>query len=993
VKTLLAFEDQAMRHCLGWTSILIWAAASTVLAQQRDPTVPPAEYYIGFSPYFEGEYKAAADTFAAARRGGIRSTEGVWVDSICYFTMRGECFYQMGDLAGALEQYNQALKLAVFHADWMLRIEFPELIEPSASGVRTTITWGVSRRNTQLARIPDRMASFQGQLDNRTAIERGGIVASPQLFPLNVKEVVRCTCLAIRRRREIMGPVCRHDPFTGQLMAVMARRATRPNHWSQSWVSCQLGLAYASAGKMEQAASELTKSLLIAGQYDHELTSMALVELGKLAFEQGQHNAAATYFLEATFAAAAFDQYDVMQEAFRWGLITHLVSGQKGPYAPLVPAAAWARRGSRALQAWLLLLAAENAAAVGDTATATGLLGETRQTIGMRDMRGGAIGAYFNYQSALVEFQRGNFAAGTPLFTQAMTYMKGSSRRLFQIGLADVLYGGGTLSQRLADEVFGEVLREPTAADWTTDPMETLAVVLTPHLVPMQHWFEVVMLRKDIEKALEIADRIRRHRFYSTLPEGGRVLSLRWLLEGSPESLTQQAVLQRQDLLARYPNYAKLSAQSAALRKELESLPLASGQPEELKKQTQLLEQLAQTSLVQEAGLQEIALRREPAEFVFPPLRTVKEIREGLAADQLVLAYLATERYVTGFALSKDQFTTWQVEKPAEMLKLLGELLIRFGLSEKKVGLNAETLNDESWKATSTALLQKLTNVGDTGTWNAYHELIVVPDGVLWYVPFEALQVPANGATQPLMSKMLIRYVPTLGLVNGFGQPRKPNARTLIVAGPLYPGQDKQLATGAADEIRAALPDSVPIQDRLPAPSGVFSSTCDRLVVLTDLEPAARNAYAWSPMALDRGKAGGALDSWLLLPWQGPAEVVLPGFHTAAESGLKRGGNGSEVFLAVCGLMASGTRSALLSRWSVAGQSAYDLVGEYVQELPHSSAAEAWQRAVQLARQNPIDAELEPRVSAAGLKEDLTGEHPFFWAGYMLVDTGTKPKK
>jgi hypothetical protein len=243
------------------------------------------------------------------------------------------------------------------------------------------------------------------------------------------------------------------------------------------------------------------------------------------------------------------------------------------------------------------------------------------------------------------------------------------------------------------------------------------------------------------------------------------------------------------------------------------------------------------------------------------------------------------------------------------------------------------------------------------------------------------------------MSKMLVRYVPTLGLVHGFGQPRKPGARTLIVTGPMYPGQDKQIAASAADRIRAALPDAVPIQDRLPAPASVFSATVDRLIVLTDLEPNARSPYAWSPMALDRGKAGGALDSWFLLPWQGPAEVVLPGYHTAAESALKRGGNGSEVFLAVCGLMASGARSVLLSRWAVAGQSAYNLVGEYVQELPHAPAAEAWQRAVQLARQNPIDPELEPRVSTTGLQMDLTGEHPFFWTGYMLVDTGTTPSK
>ncbi len=74
---------------------------------------------------------------------------------------------------------------------------------------------------------------------------------------------------------------------------------------------------------------------------------------------------------------------------------------------------------------------------------------------------------------------------------------------------------------------------------------------------------------------------------------------------------------------------------------------------------------------------------------------------------------------------------------------------------------------------------------------------------------------------------------------------------------------------------------------------------------------------------------------------------------------MKRGSNGDEIFYAACGLMASGSRSILLSRWSVAGQSAFDLTREYVQELPFVSASEAWQRRVQLAARTPL-----PRTSS-----------------------------
>ena len=49
------------------------------------------------------------------------------------------------------------------------------------------------------------------------------------------------------------------------------------------------------------------------------------------------------------------------------------------------------------------------------------------------------------------------------------------------------------------------LLREPTPADWSTDPMETLSVVLIPHVIPMEHWFLAALQRKAPEEALEIA--------------------------------------------------------------------------------------------------------------------------------------------------------------------------------------------------------------------------------------------------------------------------------------------------------------------------------------------------------------------------------------------------------------------------------------------------------------------------------------------------------
>ncbi len=59
--------------------------------------------------------------------------------------------------------------------------------------------------------------------------------------------------------------------------------------------------------------------------------------------------------------------------------------------------------------------------------------------------------------------------------------------------------------------------------------------------------------------------------------------------------------------------------------------------------------------------------------------------------------------------------------------------------------------------------------------------------------------------------------------------------------------------------------------------------------------------------------------------------------------------------------------------------------------MPFSTADEAWQRAVQLVSQSPLDPQHEPRVKRKPDAPPVNAENPFFWAGYLLVDTGAEP--
>jgi hypothetical protein len=174
----------------------------------------------------------------------------------------------------------------------------------------------------------------------------------------------------------------------------------------------------------------------------------------------------------------------------------------------------------------------------------------------------------------------------------------------------------------------------------------------------------------------------------------------------------------------------------------------------------------------------------------------------------------------------------------------------------------------------------------------------------------------------------------------------------------------------------------------------VYATLFDRLVVLDDLTVDGGEPYAWSPVTIDRGTPGSTLESWLPLPWGAPDQVVLPGYHTPAENALKKlplSQAGSDVFLSVCGLMAAGSRTVLLSRWRTGGQTSFDLTREFVQELPHLPAAAAWQRSVLLSNDAPLSIEAEPRIKAGANDPIPTAAHPFFWSGYLLIDSGVAP--
>ncbi|MFV2068652.1 MAG: tetratricopeptide repeat protein, partial [Pirellulales bacterium] len=963
------FPATAVRPaCLLMAFAISWllAGGQTSEAQWSGRAVPRPRYYLAIAELYRGDYRRAERDFRGELRSAIKTVQSHWIDSICHHTMLGECYYTVAQYDRALEHYDAALNLYLAFPNWMVQVKFPPSIGQSASLARRVVPWGQGERAIRPGVFSDTMLVMQGRIDNSDVVRQGGIVQMAQFMPVNVAEIVRATALSMWRRRELMGPVARHDGLTDELVAAFSRRPGRPNHWSEAWIDVQLGLAHAMNGDAVQAQQYLTRSLLIGGSWDHPLTGRALTALGQLALESGDYPRAARMFDEATRSAFYFDNYVVIEDAFRLGLAAHLMTAAGEVYSPLAPAAAWAQsRRARQLEAGLRLLMADNALAMRQPQQAQGQLAGVRSIVGRRDMSRGILATRLNFLTAATAYQQRRPGGASDALQAALSAMAHGSKWLFQIHLADDRYyrSDGQITPRLAMELYGELLRDPTGPDWSLDPLESMAVLVTPHRNIYEHWFDAALRRKEVSTAIEIADRARRHTFHASLPLGGRLSFLRSILETPASQLPQQAALQRQNLLARYPAYDTLSKQARPIRQQLAAGPLVPADQEKRDARSRQWRELARISSQQEEVLREMAVARVASDPVFPPSVSTKELQQRLPDGQALLAWFATSERMHGFLLTNQGYRNWSVGSAKSLRRGVVGMLRQIGNFDGNREVGLTVLSRDDWKASSDQVVGQMFEHSKVDLARGIDELVIVPDSFLWYLPFESLVVGKQPRRSTLISRMRIRYAPTVGLSLPL-QPRYSSIRrTAVVVGKLYPRDSQAIAEEAFREVARVVPDTVLLRGPLPAASPVIGSLVQRLIVLDDIESA--GPYDWAPIRLDHPESVGALRNWFRLPWGGPRQILLPGFHTAAESSLKRNrsqASGQELFLSICGLMSCGARTVLLSRWRTGGQSSFDLVREFVQELPHTRAADAWQRSVELSMVQPVQPDPEPRL-------------------------------
>lgn len=986
----------------GICGLLLALSVVRPVAAQLGEDIPGGSYWTAVETFYSGDYRNAERAFRREAQRGVQTAQARWIDSICYHAMLGEVLYHEGRNAEALAEFDQACQLLLAYPDWLLRVRFREPPRPDPNLARRVPPWGRSERQTTLGRFPATMLVGTGQINQEDVIRNGGVVQMAQYWRVHAAEIVRTSALAIRRRNELLGPLGKYDPLSKQLSDVFSRGGLAPpNHWSNAWVELQLGLAQAGVDRVPEAMTHLSRALLADGRFDHPLTCVVLLEQGRLALAAGDHRNAARLLAEASFSAFYYDNWDVVTESLWLGWINHMASGSEGVYPPLAIAAEWARtNGLHHVGVKLQLAEAENWVWLNQLQQATAALQNATRRLGA--MRVGLAGIQQRYLEAVLQLLQGRTEPGAAALYEALSAQSKASLRNFQIYRANELFDARAVTPRIAETLYGKLLGDATPSDWSQRPLDTLAVMKTAHDAAFDRWFLAALERENVPLALEIAEQAKRRRFLVSLPLGGRLLALRSILETPPQELPSAASLQRQQLLATSPAYRDLAAAGSQLKRQIEDNPrFAQGELDD-KSLTDRFDSWGENAAAREQILLQMAVSRLPTSMVFPPLRKTTELQQTLADGEALVVFHAAGGNLYGFLLSNKGANVWVAAAtdarrlPAAVTDLLRSLG-NYG-ANKTVAI--DELEADDWRTPAAELYQTLfaDSRFDPRETTA---LTVVPDGLLWYLPLDVLVLPETDPPAMLADRMTVRYGPTAALAVGDARPLRRVQHTGIAANKYDTADAGNGADEAWDRLRSVVPGPLRLTVPLAQPGYLVAPLLDELIVLDETDVQLDQPLGWSPLPEARGRTANSLEAWLALPAGGPERVVLTGFPTAAEQGLKgtrrrsaaagaraRGpAPGSEIFQSLCGLMATGARTVLITRWRTGGQTNLDLVREFVRELPNTTAAEAWQRSVLLARESPLDPQHEPRLKRPDeAAEPPRAAHPFFWAGYLLVD-------
>ena len=959
-------------------------------------TVPGPGYDMTLGALAAGDYAAALDLAEGEYRGGVKIGADRWIDSIASSALLGECLFEAGRYREAVGRYEESLVLSAAQANWLLSVRFPP--QPPQPLRRPRVaTWGRSERNAQPSIVPDTTTIRQQGADPQDVLQRGGVLASTYDRTIRPQEVMRSLVIALYRMGSLLGELGRENSPLDAAARSLSRRPAPPQHYSQAWIDIALGTALWAQGKADQAQPLLTRGLFVGNQLDHPLTAWGLIVLGRMALDADQAPQAAKLFEEATYTAADYGDMRALEEAFQLAWTAHRMAGTPGVAPSISAAADWARGGPPVLRARLLAMQAESFAVAGNPRAAANALKGIDGRLLKGDAGRGTLGSLAAYASAVMAYAGDDVAGGDGELERAISIARSRSLKLFRLDLLVELLkaGSSAVSDRQADGWFSSWLADPRPRDLALDPLDTLAVMSSPREAAFDAWVAVAG-RRGNEQILEAAEATMRNRWLSARPLGGRRIAVQRFLAADPRTLEPAEAARRAALVAGQQGLDALLTRTAQLRGSLEAAAAADPAADPLRDMAGEWQEYAGLATRGQAVVAALAAGRNATPPLFPPLTPSPEIRRRLEPGQALLSFHWTAAGLFGALEFRDRLLTWQIRQSAGLpgeLKVLAKSLL---LSDKAAAVPADRLGAGDWQG-SVARIERMLFENSRGVSLAggIEELVIVPDGWLWYLPFELLPVATNqagGDRRPLRDVCRIRYAPTRSLAVMRFEPRQPGT-TGVLVGRLNRGEKEPEVAAAVGRLTAGVAGAVQVEVPAAGPSAALVGSLFDTLLVYDESTTADSPAAATLLAAGQGRSGLSLAEWLAPPSKRPQRVIVPGLQSAMGGGLSKplARPGQDVFLTVTDLLAAGSTTALVTRWRSGGGVAGDLVQEFLRETAGPggiSAVEAWQRAVDIVTPERPDLETEPRIKPAAGTDLADARHPLFWAGFLLVDVG-----
>ncbi len=270
--------------------------------------------------------------------------------------------------------------------------------------------------------------------------------------------------------------------------------------------------------------------------------------------------------------------------------------------------------------------------------------------------------------------------------------------------------------------------------------------------------------------------------------------------------------------------------------------------------------------------------------------------------------------------------------------------------------------------------------------------LVIAPDGTLWDLPFQAL---LNGSNRFVLEEAAVAYAPSLTVLREMSRRRKERGSesapaTLLALGNPLPGKD----SGGASALRGGKLEALPeAEQEVRALGRLYGASRSKVYTGAEAREDRFKAEAgqasiihfaahglvnnaspmYSNLALAAGGAGedGLLEAWELTRLDLKADLAV---LSACETARGRTAAGEGMIGLSWAMFIAGVPSLVVSQWKVESAGTRELMVNFHRGLISPTT--------KLTKSEAL------RQAALKLLKNPETNHPFYWAGFVLVGEG-----